>query len=149
MIFCCYSSFPLRSICGENISTTSWPTKSMLMQSNNTFSGRKNRAAIWSHFSTYLMATLGEIATTKRPSSLNKTNGIWKVERSEERRPSIPTRDINGRKIITNMCLDSPLLLGKCDDSYNLGTESEPQYSLNWAFTDPRTGPSFKEFVSK
>ena len=58
MIFCCYSSFPLRSICGENISTTSWPTKSVLMQSNNPFSGRKNRAAIWSHFSTDLMATL-------------------------------------------------------------------------------------------
>ena len=67
-------------------------------------------------------------------------------------RPQIPYRDMHGFKIITNLEPDNPLLqmpnektAFQCEDR----KVEETKYRRDWAFQDPRTGPSFRDFVSK
>lgn len=79
-------------------------------------------------------------------------NRVWKVRARDSASCPIETRDMHGRRIITNMQLDSPLLssrgTGKEGGNMRKSTLSGC-YSRDWAFTDRRTGPSFREFVSK
>ena len=61
---------------------------------------------------------------------------------------------MHGFKIITNLELNNPLLQmpnekGKTVFKYVERKEDEIKYGRDWAFQDPRTGPSFRDFVSK
>ena len=77
--------------------------------------------------------------------------GLWMIKKSNER-PKIPYRDMHGFKIITNLEPDNPLLQmpnEKATSKYVDRKVEATKHRRDWAFQDPRTGPSFRDFVSK
>ena len=75
---------------------------------------------------------------------------VWKVRARDSASCPIETRDMHGRRIITNMQLDSPLLsTSACGQPKATRNHSLSGYSRDWAFTDQRTGPSIFQGVSK
>ena len=84
-------------------------------------------------------------------------SGLWKLKTvyasESEERPKIPYRDMHGFMIIKNLEMDSPLLkmpTEKAADVKLIERKAEStKYWRDWAFLDPRTGPSIREFVSK
>ena len=106
--------------------------------------------------STFAISML--IQDTSKDKKLVKDfeTGLWTIKsayRSEsDERPTLPFRDMYGFRIIKNLEYDSPLLKMPDENKASKYVErkvEETKYGRDWAFQDPRTGPSFREFVSK